>query len=83
MAPNPYFWTAERAAALTTLWNEGVSSGDIAAALGITRNAVMGKVWRLKLRGRERSRRTRKQVNATAQAALIKDLLGRPIIRFF
>jgi GcrA cell cycle regulator len=46
-------WTEERILNLTTLWNEGKSASEIAQALGdVTRNAVIGKVHRLKLDGR-------------------------------
>lgn len=42
-------WTDERIATLTQMWAEGHSSTRIAMALGLTRNAVIGKVSRLKL----------------------------------
>lgn len=43
-------WTEERVATLKTLWNEGRSASQIAARLGgVTRAAVLGKVWRLGL----------------------------------
>ncbi|WP_135210388.1 GcrA family cell cycle regulator [Vitreimonas flagellata] len=46
-------WTAERIATLGKLWSEGLSSGEIARALGgVTRNAVIGKVHRLGLGAR-------------------------------
>lgn len=46
-------WTDERVALLTRLWNEGFSASQIATQLGgVTRNAVIGKVHRLKLEGR-------------------------------
>src|SRR5262245_10645428 len=48
-------WTAERVELLPLLWAEGLSASQIAAQLkgGITRSAVIGKVHRLKLPGRE------------------------------
>ena len=44
-------WTDERVALLKKLWMEGLSASQIAAELGegVTRNAVIGKVHRLKL----------------------------------
>ena len=46
-------WTEERILNLTAMWNEGKSASEIAGALGkVTRNAVIGKVHRLKLDGR-------------------------------
>lgn len=46
-------WTDERVEILKKLWAEGLSASQIAAQLGgVTRNAVIGKVHRLKLSGR-------------------------------
>ena len=47
-------WTQSRVMLLTVLWAEGCSASQIAARLncGITRNAVIGKVHRLKLPAR-------------------------------
>jgi GcrA cell cycle regulator len=47
-------WTEERVELLKKLWLEGLSASQIAAVLGdgVTRNAVIGKVHRLKLTGR-------------------------------
>lgn len=47
------YWTDERVEKLKTLWAEGLSNSAIAAALGgdVSRNAVIGKVSRLKLNG--------------------------------
>lgn len=45
-------WTPERVAALRTLWTQGLSAAEVARRLGgVTRNAVIGKVWRLRLSG--------------------------------
>jgi len=45
-------WTHERVEALKALWADGLSTGQIAAKLGLTRSAVGGKIHRLKLPGR-------------------------------
>lgn len=47
-------WTEERVELLKKLWLEGFSASQIAGELGdgVTRNAVIGKVHRLKLSGR-------------------------------
>ncbi|RUW32744.1 GcrA cell cycle regulator, partial [Mesorhizobium sp. M1A.F.Ca.IN.020.06.1.1] len=48
-------WTDERVELLRKLWSEGLSASQIAAQLGgVSRNAVIGKVHRLKLSGRGR-----------------------------
>jgi GcrA cell cycle regulator len=49
-------WTEERVELLRKLWAEGLSASQIAAQLGaVSRNAVIGKVHRLKLAGRGRT----------------------------
>ena len=49
-------WTDERVEQLRKLWADGLSASQIAAQLGgVTRNAVIGKVHRLKLSSRGRS----------------------------
>lgn len=47
-------WTDDRVALLKKLWMEGLSASQIASELsgGVTRNAVIGKVHRLKLSAR-------------------------------
>ena len=57
-------WTDERVELLKKLWMEGLSASQIAAELGegVTRNAVIGKVHRLKLSARA------KPTNATPRA---------------
>ncbi len=42
-------WTPLRISALIALWNEGLSTSEIGNRLGITKNAVVGKVHRLGL----------------------------------
>lgn len=49
-------WTDERVDLLRRLWSEGLSASQIAAQLGgVSRNAVIGKVHRLKLSSRGRA----------------------------
>jgi len=47
-------WTEERVTRLRELWAQGKTASEIAMALGgaVSRNAVIGKVHRLKLSGR-------------------------------
>jgi GcrA cell cycle regulator len=42
-------WTRERAAALITWWNEGICASEIGLRLSVTKNAVIGKAFRLQL----------------------------------
>jgi GcrA cell cycle regulator len=48
-------WTDERVENLKKMWGEGLSASQIAAKIGggVTRNAVIGKVHRLGLAGRQ------------------------------
>ena len=49
-------WTDERVETLRRLWAEGLSASQLAAQLGgVSRNAVIGKVHRLKLSSRGRA----------------------------
>ena len=50
-------WTDERIELLQKLWLQGMSASKIASELanGLTRNAVIGKVYRLGLSGRSKS----------------------------
>lgn len=43
-------WTPERDQALRDLADAGLTSGEIARNIGMSRNAVMGKLWRLGIR---------------------------------
>lgn len=59
------FWNKTRIKRLTALWDEGHSAGVIAEELGTTRNAIIGKVHRLKLpkRGEEGKRIESRRAN--------------------
>ncbi len=53
MSPTPA-WSDDRIVTLSKLWSDGLSASQIAHALGgVTRNAVIGKVHRLGLTGRD------------------------------
>ncbi len=53
-------WTEDRVETLKKLWADGLSASQIAGKLGmgVTRNAVIGKVHRLNLAGRVNTPRT-------------------------
>lgn len=73
-------WTDERVEILRKLWAEGLSASQIAAQLGgVTRNAVIGKVHRLKLSGRGRSPATPARQKKPAQAAPVAKTSMRPV----
>ncbi len=53
-------WTEERVDILKKLWAQGLSASQIANRLGgVTRNAVIGKVYRLGLSGRAKPTRNK------------------------
>lgn len=54
MARTGMTWTNERIERLKSLWGDGLSASQIASELGgVSRNAVIGKVHRLGLSGRQ------------------------------
>ena len=63
-------WTDERVELLSKLWAEGLSASQIATQLGgVSRNAVIGKVHRLKLSGRGRASAAQPRAAKKAPAA--------------
>lgn len=64
-------WTEERVELLKKLWLEGLSASQIAGVLGegVTRNAVIGKVHRLKLSGRAKPASSAPRVRQTPRPA--------------
>ena len=64
-------WTDERVELLKKLWMEGLSASQIAGVLGegVTRNAVIGKVHRLKLSGRAKPANSTPRVRSTPRPA--------------
>jgi GcrA cell cycle regulator len=67
-------WTEERVELLKKLWLEGLSASQIAAVLGdgVTRNAVIGKVHRLKLSGRAKPASSAPRARSAARAPGIR-----------
>ena len=63
-------WTDERVEMLKKLWAEGLSASQIASQLGnVTRNAVIGKVHRLKLSGRGKTTSSTPRVKKVASGS--------------
>ena len=67
----PAGWTDERVETLTKLWMEGLSASQIAGELGegVTRNAVIGKVHRLKLSARAKPTNSAPRARPAARPA--------------
>lgn len=75
-------WTDERVETLKKLWADGLSASQIAAQLGgVSRNAVIGKVHRLKLssRGRATSAASRPKKAASSGAGVRRTRSTRPV----
>jgi len=74
-------WTSERIAALIALWNEGLTTSEIGNRLGITKNAVVGKVHRLGLpkRGSPIKQKPQKPADVVSLAALRPGMCVWPI----
>jgi GcrA cell cycle regulator len=58
-------WTPERIKVLIALWEEGLPTSEIGRRLGVTKNAVVGKVHRLGLKKRQSP--IRQSVTTSAQ----------------
>jgi len=70
-------WNEQREAALKQMWNaEELTAGQIATKLGTTRNAVIGKVSRLKLP------RRKPDVSARTKAAIsrARRVIKKPVL---
>ena len=64
-------WTDERVELLKKLWSDGLSASQIAAQLGgVSRNAVIGKVHRLKLSGRGKTTKTTPRTKKPAETVV-------------
>ncbi len=71
-------WTDERVELLKKLWMEGLSASQIAGELGegVTRNAVIGKVHRLKLSARAKPTNTAPRARPAARPAAPRRVAG-------
>ncbi len=65
-------WTPERISALIALWEEGLTTSEIGNRLGVTKNAVVGKVHRLGLPKRQSPIRKTAEKPAVPTGEIIK-----------
>ena len=86
-----YEWTSDRISALIAFWKEGHSTSVIGGKLGMTKNAVVGKVHRLGLpkRGSPIKQRIKKPAEIINLAKLRSNMCvwpygepGKPDFRF-
>jgi GcrA cell cycle regulator len=74
-------WTDEQVELLTTLWRNGMSASQISKKLGgASRNAVLGKIHRLRLAGQERLSRTTHRATVSRSTPLAPRT-ARPVTR--
>lgn len=81
-------WTPERIKVLMGLWEEGLPTSEIGRRLGVTKNAVVGKVHRLGLKKRQSpirqssatSAQSKKAKPATPQLSQADDSVARPAV---
>ncbi|CAN5214974.1 GcrA family cell cycle regulator [soil metagenome] len=72
-------WNEERIAVLEKLWREGLSASQIARQLGgVSRCAVIGKVHRLGINGRETPQRPRPITNRVPAAPRLRAVTTTP-----
>ena len=58
-------WTEESVAELCRLWEKGLTANEIAKKLGVTKNAIVGKVHRLCLKARPSPIKSKTDENET------------------
>lgn len=73
-------WTDERVAELMRLWEAGRSASEIGRLLGVSKNSVVGKAHRMKLKARPSpiKRGTSPQVRRPAVASMPKPVAQAP-----
>ena len=63
-------WTSESVEKLRQLWEQGLTANEIAKKLGVTKNAIVGKVHRLCLTARPSPIKTKDQAEEDGGAEL-------------
>lgn len=73
-------WTNDRVAELMRLWEAGRSASEIGRLLGVSKNSVVGKAHRMKLRARPSpiKRGSTPQVRRVAVAPIQKPMVQAP-----
>ena len=63
-------WPDWKADELKAYWAEGMTGGEIAKRLGMTRNAVVGKRWRMGLAPRQRQIHAKQSISTSQRRAI-------------
>ena len=66
-------WNQQKVDDLKKLWNEGVATSRIGEQLGFTKNAVIGKAFRLGLERRQNSRKKAPQAQHFSSATIYRE----------
>ena len=69
-------WNQQKVDDLKKLWNEGVATSRIGEQLGFTKNAVIGKAFRLGLERRQNSRKKTAQNQQFSSATMYRESSG-------
>ena len=66
-------WNQQKVEDLKKLWNEGVATSRIGEQLGFTKNAVIGKAFRLGLERRQNSRKKTAHSQSVSSATMYRE----------
>ena len=66
-------WNEQKVDDLKKLWNEGVATSRIGEQLGFTKNAVIGKAFRLGLERRQNSRKKTAQSQSVSSVTMYRE----------
>ena len=69
-------WNTQKVEDLKKLWNEGVATSRIGEQLGFTKNAVIGKAFRLGLERRQNSRKKTSQNQQFSSVTMYRESSG-------
>jgi GcrA cell cycle regulator len=71
-------WNQQKVEDLKKLWNDGVATSRIGEQLGFTKNAVIGKAFRLGLERRQNSRKKISQPASFSSTTLYRETSSTP-----
>ena len=66
-------WNQQKVEDLKKLWNEGVATSRIGEQLGFTKNAVIGKAFRLGLERRQNSRKRTTHTQSVSSVTMYRE----------
>ena len=69
-------WNQQKVDDLKKLWSEGVATSRIGEQLGFTKNAVIGKAFRLGLERRQNSRKKNTQSQSVSSVTMYRETIA-------